>query len=380
MLVNARGTAARREPGSGTKLVYFAGGDVFGGVEQMILTTLERIDTRRWEVVLMHYADAEIGPLLCGARAAGIRTLAVARSRGSAALRIMEIVRALRAERPVIFHAHLPLPQYCRTPILAAAFAGVPAVVATAHLFQPLSNRRQATYQRILNRVIDRYIAVSNATAAELVGALGVPKRKVTVIPNGVPVEKFACTRGMRVACNRESSGTVFTSARLHPQKGLGDLVEAARLLPGVEFLIAGDGPLRAELAAKVQGLGLAARVRLLGHRSDVPALLQSCDVFALPSLFEGLPLAVLEAMAAARPIVACDIAGVREAISDGETGLLVRPGHPDELARAIRTLLSDPPLSRRLGRQAGERARREFSAKLMVERTCHLYDELTSN
>jgi glycosyltransferase involved in cell wall biosynthesis len=380
--IHSSDTAAANDASyTGARLVHFAGGLVFGGVEQAILTTLRGLDRRRWRPLLMHYDDAEIGPLLDGAHAAGIRTCAIGHSRSRTALRMARIARALARENPVIFHAHLPLPQYCRVPLAAAAIARVPAIVATAHLFQPFSSSLQAMYQGVLNGRIDRYVAVSADIASQLRDVLRIPAHKITVIRNGVPLERFARTaEAVELPDGGRSPGglaRVLTLARLHPQKGLVHLIEAACLVPEAEFLIAGDGPQRAELEAKARALGVSTRVRFLGHRSDVSTLLQTCDVFVLPSLFEGLPLAVLEAMAAGRPIVASDVSGVREAIVHRETGLLVPAARADELARAIRLLISQPTLARRLGEQARRVAAREFSADVMVQRIGHLYDEL---
>lgn len=361
-------------------IVHFAGGMIFGGVEQVILTTLERVGRRRWRVLLMHYEDAEIGPLLEGAHAAGVETRGVVRSDSGVAIRVARIARALAAENTAIFHAHLPLPQYCRIPLVAAAVARIPAVVSTIHLFKPFSSRRQTIYQELLNSQIDRYIAVSDDIAGQLRRVLRIPERKIVTIRNGIPLERFVCESGTGQPVRSRNNGgpaTVFTSARLHPQKGLALLIEAACLVPEARFLIAGDGPQRAELEVMAARLGVSARVHFLGYRSDVSALLRSCDVFALPSIYEGLPLAALEAMAAQRPIVASDVGGVREAIEHGDSGLLVPPGRPDELARAIRELLSNPSLAQNLAQRAGERVRREFSADLMVDRVTRLYDEL---
>ena len=141
--------------------------------------------------------------------------------------------------------------------------------------------------------------------------------------------------------------------------------------------MIAGEGPERSALEAQARTLGLADRVVLLGYRDDVCDLLASCDLFVLPSLFEGLPLSVLEAMAAGKPVVATAIGGTDEAVVHGETGLLVPPADAASLAKAIRTALSDPRLSQRLGAAGRARVYQEFSAQTMVRHITEIYDEL---
>jgi glycosyltransferase involved in cell wall biosynthesis len=166
------------------------------------------------------------------------------------------------------------------------------------------------------------------------------------------------------------------TTARLDAQKGLLHLVEAARAVPAAVFLIAGEGPERTDLEAAARRSAVEDRVRLLGPRDDVPALLAACDVFVLPSLFEGAPLAILEAMAAGRPVVASRIGGVDELLLDGVTGLLVPPADPAALAGAILRLIATPALRVRLADAGRERAR-AFDAPAMARAVMALYDEV---
>jgi len=121
----------------------------------------------------------------------------------------------------------------------------------------------------------------------------------------------------------------------------------------------------------------LNGQVKFLGFRDDVADLLSVCDLFVLPSLFEGLPVSVLEAMAAGKPVVATRIGGTDEAVEDGRTGILVPPRDPAALAGAIRTMLSDLPAARRMGEAGRMRVRHEFTAEAMVARTTKIYEEL---
>ena len=162
--------------------------------------------------------------------------------------------------------------------------------------------------------------------------------------------------------------------------KGHRHLIEALSLLAGrhprVHVAIAGRGELRDALLARARDLGVAGRVHLIGLRSDVPAVLAAADVFVLPSLSEGLPLALLEAMFAGRPIVASAVGEVSAALAQGAAGMLVPAGDPQALAAALDGLLSEPRRARELGHAAARRAAAEYEISRMVRRYVDLYEE----
>jgi glycosyltransferase involved in cell wall biosynthesis len=142
-------------------------------------------------------------------------------------------------------------------------------------------------------------------------------------------------------------------------------------------LVLAGAGPELGPLRAEARALGVEERTVFLGHRSDVAELLACCDMFVLPSLNEGLPLSVLEAMAACRPVVATNVGGTREAIIDGVNGLLVPPADPASLATAINRFLADTELTRTCAAAAYTRVTHDFSTTMMVERNARIYAEL---
>jgi glycosyltransferase involved in cell wall biosynthesis len=192
---------------------------------------------------------------------------------------------------------------------------------------------------------------------------------RTVVIPNAVEVSR-AARRNRRTG---DGLPLVVAVGRLKAPKDFLTLVRAlGRLRPdSFEAMIVGDGPDRARLEDEIESLGLAGHVRLAGERRDVPELLAGADVFALPSASEGMPVSVLEAMAAGLPVVASRVGGVPEQVADGETGLLVRPGDPHELAAALERLIGDRDLRRRLG--AAGRARAEQAFDLEPFRRAHL-------
>ena len=362
-------------------ILHFTDSDQFGGTERALLQVLAGLDRSRWRPVLLHRPESGLAPLLQEARHLGVELRTVPQLRGAQGwARLPALVQQIRRERAEVFHAHLTWPLACRMGLLGAALARVPAVVATAQLFVDLPPSGWTTMQhRVVSACVDRYLAVSRQVAAQLRERFGVRADKITQVPNAVALDRFP--RAVSPAPARPTDPavphTVLTVARLDPQKGLHDLVAAAALVPEARVMVVGEGPERPALETEIARLGLGDRVHLLGFRSDVPDLLAASDLFVLPSLFEGLPLSILEAMAAGKPVVATAIGGNDEAVVDGATGLLVPPGDPQALADAIRALLRDPERRRRLGEAGRRRAEAEFSATAMVRRVAAVYDEL---
>jgi glycosyltransferase involved in cell wall biosynthesis len=336
------------------------------------------LDRSRWEPVLLHHPHPHLEPLVDGAARLGIRTIGIPAIVGDARISgIGRLLRVIRDDRPAVFHAHLSWPLACKHGVLAAWLARQPAIVGTAQLYTEPHGARRA---RLRLRPLRRIIAVSREVETKYVQHLGIPARKLTVVPNGIPaparIPEPDPELRVRLLGGR-SDFLVLTLARLHAQKGHADLLAAAAQVPDATFVLAGDGPLRGELEQRARQLGVAGRCVFLGHRRDVPALLAAADVFVLPSLYEGLPVSVLEAMAAGRPVVATAIGGTDEAVRDEVTGLLVPPHDPAALAAAIGRLRADPALARRLAAAGRDRVEREFSSEATARRVMEIYDEV---
>lgn len=353
----------------------------FGGTEQAILQLMGGLDRSWWRPVLLHQDHAGARILREAARDLGVRSVAV-RLRGGrrGVAQIPALVSILRTLAPRVVHAHLTEPLSCRFPLIAAAWARVPAVIATVQLFmQPRTARLPRLQHRIVAAAVDRYIAVSRHVGTQLQQCYGVPAPRIRVIHNAVAVERFDDCDGApdRLRIRDGKSPIVLTVARLDPQKGHTHLLEAAAMLPGVEFLLAGSGSERAALEAQARRSGISDRVQFLEHRTDIPALLRAADVFVLPSLYEGLPLTVLEAMAAAKPVIATAIGGTDEAVVDGVTGILVPPADPAALSAAIRRILDDPGAAAHLGAAGRQRVVSSFSTRRMVGAIEEVYREV---
>jgi glycosyltransferase involved in cell wall biosynthesis len=274
------------------------------------------------------------------------------------------LARRLRRLRPRIAHVAEVLPPA----LVAARLAGVRRLVVTHHTPElPRSDNAVGRLWWRLGWLMRPLVLYTSAADGDRDG-----RRPSRVVPLGIDVERFASGKAVL-------DGTVVGNvARLAEQKGQRTLLAAVpqvlRGHPEVRFAIAGDGELRQELEEAAKELN--DHVYMLGNRSDVPDLLASFDVFAYPSRFEGLCLAVLEAQAAGVPVVATPVGGIRETVVDGVTGLLVPPDDPEALATAILRLLDDPRLARRLVDAARDQARR-YTEERMVAETLAVYDSM---
>ena len=294
---------------------------------------------------------------------------------------IPELVRALRWDEAAVFHAHQTWSLSCRYGIVAAALARVPVRVASAQLFLEMPRLVGIDAQHaLLTRCLHRHVAVSRFVAQRLHDRFSVPMDRIAVIPNAVepPPPVSADTRLRVEIAGDERTPLALTVARLDAQKGIAHLIDAAAMVPDAVFALAGDGPDRAALEARAAELGVGARVRFLGHRRDVPALLAIADLFVLPSLFEGFPLSVLEAMAAGVPVVATAIGGTDELVSS-DTGTLVAPADPRALADGIRAVLADREGAARRAAMARQHVLATHSASTMVASMSALYESLLS-
>ncbi len=363
-------------------VVYYIDSATFGGTEQALLHLLAGIDRQNWEPVIFHHAEPTLAPLLEGARSMNVNTQLVPRMQGFQTVSgLPRFTQQLREERPTIFHAHLNWLLSCKYGLLASILAHIPVVIATMQQYmKPPWGRTVYLQHRIVEKFIDRYIAVSDAVAQQLCQTFHVPANKIHVIHNSIPVDRYNFTDSQALKAKLSLGSErqiVLTVARLDRQKGYSYLLEAIQHVHDATFVIAGDGPEKTALKAQADKLGIEDRVIFLGYRQDIPELLAGCDLFVLPSLYEGLPLSILEAMAAGKAVVATAVGGTPEAVLDGETGLLVPPGDPVALARAIREILSNPSLLRKMGATGRKRVQREFSSASMVQHITHLYDEL---
>jgi glycosyltransferase involved in cell wall biosynthesis len=287
-----------------------------------------------------------------------------------------------------IVHTHTTKPGIVGT--LAARRAGVPGIMHTVHLFpfhEETGRIATAAYvaaERLAARWCDRIVTVSDFQRdwALRVG-IGKPGQVVS-IPNGVPVERAHSRRSAAEVRGELGIGDAFmilSTGRLAEQKGLEYLIRAAVLLredlPGARIVLAGDGPLRNVLVRLISEVGVEDMFVLLGHRKDVGDLLAASDLVVLPSLWEGLSISLLEAMAAGKPVVTTSIGSNREVTSEGEAAVLVPPKDAASLAVAIHALANDRSRLAELGAKGREVQRERYSLPRMLDAYMAEYDTL---
>jgi glycosyltransferase involved in cell wall biosynthesis len=208
----------------------------------------------------------------------------------------------------------------------------------------------------------------------------GVPAEKVTTIANGIDVQAFESGLPLPII-NVNGSKVVGVVARLDLQKGFEYLLRAIRELCNIFYelkvVIVGEGPDRKAIEDMVKEYGLQSNVILAGQQSDMPGVYAAMDVFVLPSLNEGLPMTILEAMAASKPVVATRVGAIPSVIKDGENGLLVDPRDTNGLHNAIASLLSDPNLCSRMGKKAHDWVSANYTSEVMAQKYRKLYEEV---
>ncbi len=297
--------------------------------------------------------------------------------------------------RPATLRALLDFASWCRKQRIAvvqtcdlyanifglpgAALAGVPVRIGSRRELNPDKTAGQIRLQRHAYRCATKVVA--NSTAARtMLEKEGVGSAQIAVIPNGIDASAFGdrAHSQMALAAAAKPRSRVITVANLRPEKSHETLIAAASQLsadfPDVQFQVVGDGPRRAELEALVRARGLERTVVFLGHREDVSDRLAAADVFVLPSKSEAFPNGVIEAMAAGLPVIASAVGGLLDLIEPDRTGVLVPAGDADALAAALRRLLTDPALARRLGKAAEDQVRQRYSFERMVASFEELY------
>jgi glycosyltransferase involved in cell wall biosynthesis len=370
------------------KLLLIKGSAPFGGDCVLMLELGQAAREQGYDVDILaldrHFQD------LIRARGLGLVDLDVIRREIRPLWDLHGFVRLKRflARTPyTIVHTHTTKPGIVGT--LAARTAGVPAVMHTVHLFpfhEETGKVVTAAYvaaERLAARWCDRLVTVSDHQRDwALRAGIGSPE-KVISIPNGVPSERAQANRSReetRAGLGIGEAFMILSTGRLAEQKGLEYLIRAAVLLrdlPEARIVLAGNGPLEQELTRLVSDLGLEGTVSFTGHRADVGDLLAASDLVVLPSLWEGLSISLLEAMAAGKPVVTTSIGSNREVTNDGETAVLVPPKDPAALAAAIRSLAPDAPRREELGLQGQRRQREHYGLQRMLDAYLAEYDRL---
>lgn len=352
------------------------------GAENMLFNLADALDKNIYRPVACLLQE---GWLADQARSRGFPTYVLPLTRTVDTRWVRQALKVVASERVDIIHAHeFAMNTYCT---LLAALTRVPCIT-TIHGKNYSSDKwhRRAAYRVVARRT--KMVAVSDDIKDFLATQVGIPSKQIMTIPNGIDIARYSLPQSTRATLRTElglsdHQRVIGSVGRLEPVKGHTHLLQAARVVcerhPEAVFVLAGQGQLRDALARQADALGIGQKVRFLGYREDVSSVLAGIDIFVLPSLSEGLPLSLLEAMAANTPVVASNVGGIPEVIQNQESGLLAQPAEPTDLADKILTLLDHPPLARRYAQNAHAIVTTRFGMGAMVDAYEGLYRQLSS-
>jgi glycosyltransferase involved in cell wall biosynthesis len=354
---------------------------VRGGAEIFAMELADRIDRSRFDVEICVSRQVAVPDLRERLEATGLPVMYLDRTSVRDVRPWARLVRHLRSRPTDILHAHTYGANVWASVI--GRIARTPAIIATEHTWSYEGDPLRVFLDRHLVSRNAAFVAVSERDRERMIEIERVPAGVTRVIPTGYRGEPPAPSPPLRSLLRDGMDGPIVgVVAGLRAQKALPVLIRAfqivLRSVPSAHLVLIGDGLERAALEELVSALGIVDAVTFLGDRADAVGLMAQFDVFALSSDFEGSPLALIEAMWWSRPVVATRVGGVPDMIVDGESGLLVAPGSPSELAGAITRLLGDVDLRAELGAQAAARARALYGFERCVESWQNLYLELS--
>jgi glycosyltransferase involved in cell wall biosynthesis len=350
------------------------------GTERHVLELARALDPSQARVSVLVLSQGELVDRL---NAEGIPVYVLEKRFRYDPLLLLRLVRFFRRSSFDIVHGH---PE--RIACLAAKLAGVPATVMTYHLLgsgpavsvEP--SRARVMTEKLRTKFVDFTISVSEVDRDALIEKFGRRPDEIRFIANGVTIVPVPRSEKQRICRDfglSPNSRIISTTARLTPQKGVEFLIRAMRevvnAFADAVLLVVGAGELEQQLKALSGELGLGSQVIFTGYRSDAEAFVAASELFVLPSLWEGLPYSLLEAMSAGKPVVTTTVCS--HVVSDGETGLVVPPSDPQALASAIRKILGDAVAARRMGKSGREKLETQFSAERMAKETVSVYREI---
>ncbi|MDO9464863.1 MAG: glycosyltransferase [bacterium] len=353
-----------------------------GGVERTLTSILPRLDKCQYKVYLccLFKRDklADIMESL-GIPIIKFRMRARLDFDGKYIAGILRLARLMKKMQIDIVHTHLYRANLAGR--IAAKLAGIPVIITNEHNIDSWKKFPQRLSDRVLAGITNKIIAVSDAVKDFYVKKIGISEDKIITIYNGVDISKFQTY--VNINKKREEFGIkpdekiITIIGRLQQQKGHVYFLKAAQIIrkkkPNVKFLVVGDGPLESQLKTASDDLGISKNVIFTGLREDIPQILAMSDISVLTSLREGFSITVLESMAAGKPVVVTDVGGNSEVVKHGETGFIIPPQSPEDLALYSLNLINNQELAKKMGEEAEKRVL-NFSIDRMVEKTENLY------
>ena len=350
-----------------------------GGLENLVLNLVQKLNKTKYDISVCSLSPK--GKLEEKFNKIGVPVYHIEKRRGRDYSLCFRLANLFMKKRIDIIHSHNPAPWLYSCP--AAKISGVKAIVHTEHSHLEISQKRLMKTELILSKFTNKIISDAQSVTEFLIEKQGISSNKIETISNGIDIERFetiADKNEIKTKLGMNSESLVLGCiARLEAVKDHASLLEAfaivARKFPKVVLVLVGDGSQKEKLKEKALELGVKEKVFFLGTRNDAEKIIQIFDLFVLSSLSEGLSLALLEAMAAKKPIVATKVGGNPEIVIDGETGFLVSAQDHYGLAEKISNLLNNPALMLAMGQKGYRRVESNFNIKKMVQDYERVYD-----
>lgn len=366
-----------------TRVLWLIKGLGYGGAEKLLTIAAPYLNRDRFQYEAA-YLLPEKSALVPELERAGIPVHCLGQRSRTDPMVLWRLVRLLSHRRPDVLHMHLPYAGILGS--VATRFSRVPVTVYTEHSGADQYHRLTSLVHRRLYKWKDYVICVSDAVRGTVEAQCHVNgKPRLRTIYNGVDWADIARLvdpdNDVRAALGiQDGQQMVLTVANFRPEKRHVDLIEACQAVlaqrSDVIFVLVGDGPERPAVEAAVRQRGIEGSVRFTGTRRDALSFISQCDLFVLPSSYEGLGISVLEALALGRPVVATRVGGIPEVVRDGIDGLLVQSRNPARLAEAILKVLDDPELQERFAGSAKDGLRDQFEIATMVRQVESVYEE----
>ncbi len=361
-----------------TRLLQITHDLAIGGLQQVVVNICKTINRDRFDVSVLCLRD--LGSFVPDVERLGIKVTLIPQGEKTDYVSFLKVAEVLRREEIEVIHTHNTQPFVDGT--LAALMTGVKTIVHTDHARNFPDKRRYMIAEWALSHFAYKVVGVSEHTSANLRKFERISRAKIATIPNGIDGASFEIAvdrSAKRCELGILDNGPVIgLGVRLSEQKGITYLLKAMpeilRQVPGTTLVIAGEGPLEDDLKQEAANLGVASHVRFLGPRLDIPELLKLFDLYVLPSNWEGLPMVLLEAMAAGCPIVATDVGGVSTAVQNDYNGSLVASRDPLALAHQVTRLLKDEHLRSAYARNGRRIFAQRYSARTMTAAYERLY------
>ncbi|MCK9555907.1 glycosyltransferase [bacterium] len=368
------------------KIVHIINSMDLGGNERLLETILDKIDKSAFvnTVVFLDRGQDKSSYLRDSAKNKGAECHTIPMRGNFDVSAFKRLINTIKKISPDIVHTHLVLSQvYGR---LAAKFAGVKKIISSEQNIYSYKSRVPFRFlEKYLAGFTTRIVACSCGVKDYLINRVGINKDKVIVIYNCIDETLLgrepapAAVEKNEIPGNPGGKLIVGSLGHLHKQKGYDCLIDAVKVItaavPGIIFLIGGTGPLKDHLEAKIKAGGMTNHIRLTGFVKDSAAFMDMLDIFVMPSLWEGFGISALEAIAAGKPVVVSDVAGLNEIIENNESGLFAEPGNHLDLAEKLSVLALDGEKRRYLAENARKRAK-DFSCGKIIPLFEKLYND----